>query len=310
VTRKSAGRWAAMRRGLRRQVREAASDPRSFQQWANMSDIDVFLDARERLFKRTVLSSGISLLLAAASRLPTWEVAAPVDWLLGTLNVGFVPVFGPIVIFGSYCFAMVALGEVTAVQKALSLAPALTNVERAVLAHSGVGPAPDGGRQRIANYALRSWIFLVPLVAYIILLVTYLDFVRPSVDDPHTPMFHTHGERVTDILIGTGGWGSFRPITPSISDNLKKRAEAAEKIEEKERLKRIAALLPYIHAPLQAWGYLLGLALMIYMAGEELLGRFWRQGAALAQKLRSPRIAHQESASHDDARPDTVSSDN
>lgn len=255
-----------------------------------MSDIELLLNARDRFFKRTLVAGGLSLLLAAASRLPTWEVAAPVEWLLGTVNVGFVPIFGPIIIFGCYCFAIAGLNEVIAVQRALLSSPKLTAVEQAILHHGAVGPARDvAPRERIVNYALRVWVFGVPLIAYGILLVTYLDFVRPSEKNPDEAMFPTHRERVVDILLGTGGWGSFRPLTPTIVDNLNKRAAAADKNEERERLRRVADFIPYIHAPLQAWGYILGALLMIYMAGEELLGRFWRGGAERLAKWRARR---------------------
>jgi len=253
-----------------------------------MSDIELFLDSRDRFFKRTLLSSGIGVLVAAASRLPTWEVAAPVDWLIGTVNVGFAPIFGPIVIFGCYCFTMLALDEMLTIQRDLSHRDNLSSIERAVVEHTGIEtPRGASGRQRVVSYAMRFWVFLVPLIAYTILLVTYLDFVRPEKDHAETPMFKTHHERLADILLGTGGWGSFKPLTPSIADNLAKRADAAEKPEEKERIRRVAAFMPYIHAPLQTWAYLLGLVSMIYMAAGDLPSRLWKDAININSKRRA-----------------------
>lgn len=252
------------------------------------------------------------LLFAAASRLPTWEVASPVEWLLGTVNVAFVPVFGPIIVFGCYCFTMLALAEVIALHREISGKPDGDALERVIVDHSGiVAPARNGGRERVANYAMRFWIFLVPLIAYTILFVTYLDFVRPSSQDPLKPKFATHRQRVTDMLLGTGGWGSFRPLTPSVYDNLYKRAAAADKKEEQERLRRVAELSPYIHAPLQAWGYLLGFFLMVYMAGAKLFGRIWtrtvdavcRLSTAAAPRFRRKPVLHPDTSRERDSSP-------
>lgn len=207
-----------------------------------MADIELFLDSRDRFFKRTLLSRGMSLLLAAASRLPSWEVASPVEWLLGTVNVAFVPVFGPIVIFGCSCFTMLALGEVVALHREISDKPDTGTLERVIIDNSGVvSPRNGSGRDRVANYVIRFWTFLVPLIAYTILFITYLDFVRPSREDSLKPRFETHRQRVADILLGIGGWGSFRPLTPSVYDNLQKRAEATDKKEEMDGLSRTSA---------------------------------------------------------------------
>ena len=129
-----------------------------------MSDLEIFLEARERFYKRTLLSSGLGLLMAAASRLPTWEVAAPVQWLVGTVNVGFLPIFGPIVIFAAYCFTILGAEEVEAVGEAMRQKPDLSEVERALI-EPNPHPSP---RARIAVFVLALWTFVVPLVAYAI----------------------------------------------------------------------------------------------------------------------------------------------
>lgn len=71
-----------------------------------MEELKYYTEERDKLLKFSLFSSGISLLLAAASRIPTWEVSSPVAWLVGTVNVGFLPIFGPIFIFGTFLYAL------------------------------------------------------------------------------------------------------------------------------------------------------------------------------------------------------------
>jgi hypothetical protein len=229
-----------------------------------MTNLEIFLDGRERLHKRTLLSSGVGLLMAAASRLPTWEVAAPVQWLVGTVNVGFMPIFGPIVIFAAYCFTLLSVEEVETLAEVIRRNPNASEIERALTADN---PSRTS-RSRIAAFVLGIWIFVVPLVAYAILLDTYFDFVRPG----HTRAeshYTNRTDQVMDLLVGIGGWGSFKPVTPSITDNLQKRAGHADKQEEARRILGVAEMIPWIQAPLQTWAYIGGLVLMVFMSRRQ-----------------------------------------
>src|SRR6266487_716263 len=85
-----------------------------------MTDIELYLAARTSLIQRTLVSSGVGLLLAAASRIPTWEVGSPVAWTVGTVSVAFLPIFGPIILLGAYCYTYDGVLELLALRGALA----------------------------------------------------------------------------------------------------------------------------------------------------------------------------------------------
>jgi hypothetical protein len=237
-----------------------------------MSGLELLSDAREHLHKRTLISSGLGLLMAAASRLPTWEVSAPVQWLVGTVNVGFLPIFGPIIIFGAYCFTLLAVEEVETIAKVIRDTPAASDIERALTdSHRSRTP-----RDRIATVVFGLWIFVVPMLAYAILLDTYFDFVRPGKTRAESH-YIDRTDQILDLLIGIGGWGSFKPVTPSITDNLKRRAGRADKKDEANRILGVAEMIPWIQVPLQTWGYIGGLGLMIFMSRRQWTVRIKRR---------------------------------
>jgi len=235
-----------------------------------MTLLETYVAKKDSFYKRAMLSSGLSILLAAGSRLPTWEVKSPVAWLLGTVNAGFLPIFGPIVVFGLFCSAVLALRELLDLRRCLvaQLPPGPESQTSLVLLRAPLGLEPDPGslHLRIAQVVMALWVFIVPLVSYAILLDTYFDFVRPK--SPHTLEWkYAHrGAQVTDLLIGTGGWGGFRPLAPAIQSNLDKRASDADKSEERERLRRLAKSMPWIYPPIQTWAYIGVFVLLSYLA--------------------------------------------
>jgi hypothetical protein len=229
-----------------------------------MTDLQILLDARERLHKRTLFSSGLGLLMAAASRLPTWEVAAPVQWLVGTVNVGFMPIFGPIVVFAAYCFTLMGVDEVETIANIIRRNPNASDIERALTDSD----PPRQPRSQIAAFVLGIWTFVVPLLAYAILLDTYFDFVRPGATRAES-RYTDRTDQILDLMVGIGGWGSFKPVTPSITDNLQKRAGHADKQEEAQRILGVAEMIPWIHVPLQTWAYIGGFVLMVFMSRRQ-----------------------------------------
>lgn len=252
-----------------------------------MSVIEL-LDRRSDAFRqRTLVSSGIALLIAAASRLPAWEVSSPVTWLIGTVNVGFLPIFGPLLVLGTFCFTYLAARELRDLQSAaaagtLGLAPDEEHL--LVLLEAAVLGAKTGSRTKrfaltVARFFERLWCFGIPVLAYLILLASYFDFVRPKdpldVDRDEsariTWRFPERGDQRLDLLLGTGGWGGFRPLTPSIKDALLERARVA-KDDQAVRLRQVARTIPWIYPPLQTWAYLAGLFVLTFLAAEA-----WRE---------------------------------
>jgi hypothetical protein len=262
-------------------------------------DVIEILDNREAaLEKRVLLSSGIALLLAAASRLPSWEVASPVGWLVGTVNVGFLPIFGPVLVLGTFAFTYLALREYLELRAA-----ALGPIRGQEASEPGDAllraafPEVRGARNPVdralwtALVVQRLWIFAVPLAAYGILFASYLDFVRPTCDDASNDAClvwaypHRSGQ-VMDLVLGTGGWGGFKPVTPSILSALKGRAAAAgaeAAAMERHRLVQVAHYIPWIYPPIQTWAYFVGLLVQGWLSL-----RGWREFGTL-QRVRLRR---------------------
>jgi hypothetical protein len=229
-----------------------------------MDTAQLFENRRDAFFQRTLWSSGGGLLLAAASRLPSWEVSSPVGWLVGTVNVAFLPVFGPILVFGAFCITYLALRELNEARVALRKAE-----DRPSEGITGLLVSPAGGYLAeagtlekiavpLAALAQRIWIIIVPILAYVILLSAYFDFVRPTRNDCREWRYPSRSQQIGDLLLGLGGWQGFAPCTPSIKSALFDRAKDSEP-KERERLVRLAANMPWIYPPWQTWLYLIGL---------------------------------------------------
>ena len=226
-----------------------------------------YTEEREKLAKLSLWSSGLALLLAVVSRLPTWQVGSPVAWLIGSVNVGFVPIFAPIVIFGLFCHVILARSRVRELRDALATDGKLESpFARAALGEDRGG----GGAARVAETVFEIWLLAVPIVAYAILICTYFDFVRP---DGHGGRYaKTRPAEIADLLLGTGGWSGFRPSTPSIHDNLLRLAAKSEP-NERAKLETIADQMPWIYPPYQTWAYLGGWIFMIWLARANLRQR-------------------------------------
>lgn len=247
---------------------------------SNVDPLETYTKTRESFSKLASISTGLGLLAAAASRIPTWEVASPVGWIVGSLNVGFLPVFGPILVLGAACNVYVALREVADLRAA---ALGDSGGKRTQVADAILRP-PRGAKRRamrdrrllIASWILHLWHFWVPVLSYVILMSTYFDFVRPSASADAAPVYTTRSGQIVDLLVGTGGVTGFRPSLPSIQSALEGRQKQAAKPEETARLKELSELVPWIYPPAQTWAYLGGLGLLIYMStGAWKLG--WEQ---------------------------------
>ena len=234
--------------------------------------LDLLQAQREVLDRRVLLSSGLTLLLAGVSRLPSWEVASPVAWLVGSVNVGFVPIFGPMLVIGMFCWTFLALCELLEVRDGIlrdAEVPALT---RTMALAAWPRKRLLGWGPRAAASIFKCWVLVVPIIAYATLLGSYFDFVRPTKEgcvetgkpDCLQPRYQGSGQ-VVDLLVGTGGWRGFRPLAPSITAALNRRAEAAgESDEEVERVRllQIAELIPWIYPPFQTLAYIAGLVFL------------------------------------------------
>jgi hypothetical protein len=243
-----------------------------------MNSREIYEQRQEAFYRRTLWSSGFSILMAAASRLPTWEVSSPVSWLVGTVNVSFLSVFGPILILGATCFTYLSLLDLEAAKRTLTRLGE-TDAGDAV----GIIIAPSGGvgghetraqawAFQLATSVQRVWVFAVPVLAYAILLASYFDFVRPATapaaGKDHRCLASEYPGRtaqIADMLLGLGGWSGFQPCTPSIRDALIGRAEQA-KAEDRQRLQALADLAPWIYPPWQTWLYLAGFGGTILLA--------------------------------------------
>lgn len=243
-----------------------------------MDAIEIYEQRQEAFYRRTLWSSGVSLLMAAASRLPSWEVSSPVSWLVGTVNVSFLAVFGPILVLGAACFTYLSLLDLEAAR--------LTVVrQKATDVDDGAGLifAPSGGegvqetRPQVLAFQLatgvqRLWVFAVPVLAYTILMASYFDFVRPARVRPagadHRCLSWEYPSRtaqVADLLLGLGGWFGFQPCTPSIREALIDRADRA-KPEDRQRLQALADMALWVYPPWQTWLYLAGFGGMMLLA--------------------------------------------
>jgi len=232
--------------------------------------LEEYADARDRFAKTATVTSAVLIVLAGASRVPLWQLSSPVDWLSGSLNVGFLPVFGPIVVFGGACAVFLELKRVVALREAAEheASEPRTSLASAIL--TDMQSTPDR-RGLIASLGLNLWHFAVPVLAYAILLSSYSEFVRPveaGVDRPG---------RYTDLLFGTGGWKGFPGVLPSVRDNLERVAAAQQKGGDTEgamRTRQLAKDFPWIYPPFQTWAYLAGFVLTIdLMLGAFLLSQ-------------------------------------
>lgn len=229
--------------------------------------LDAYVKSRESFAKLAPVSSALVLLMAAASRLPAWEVSSSVGWFVGSVNVGFLPIFGPIFVVGASCNVYLALRDLAELRAA-----AIKDTGGASSEYTKVVLRPPRGTKRrsdarfvIASRALHLWNFWVPVLAYLILMSTYFDFVRP-VNDNETPRFESRSGQMVDLLVGVGGWSGFRPSLPSIQAALNERVKAAGKEDDAERLRQLARQVPWIYPPFQTWAYIGGFALLVYMS--------------------------------------------
>jgi hypothetical protein len=227
--------------------------------------LPLYGETRDRFVRTALLVSGLSILGAASSRLPTWEVAAPVEWLAGSVNVGFLPTIGPLLIAFGYSYLYLTWQAVIRTWRPLLDDP--TSYKGPFEYEFDLPAKRHDVRGASALFLFRLWCFGVPVLAYIILLSTYFDFCAPSSNAEEQIRLCTLERRVLDLTIGTSGWGGFKPRLASIQDNLLELAkQPATKADDRARLERLAAQTPWIYPPLQTWLNLAGLAFIINLA--------------------------------------------
>jgi len=232
-----------------------------------MEELKYYTEERDKLLKFSLYSSGISLLLAATSRIPTWEVSSPVAFLVGSLNVGFLSILGPIFTFGTFAYALQWRSRVADLRRAL-LADSRFDAEfgQAAVENSLAATPKLARRRSILRSAGGFWLVAIPILAYTILLCSFFDLTRPAKDHPDQYQYPTRTGQIADLLLGTGGWSGFAPLAPSIHDNLKRLADEQAEAKERARLTRLAQQMPWIYPPFQTWAYVGGLLLMLWLA--------------------------------------------
>jgi hypothetical protein len=256
-----------------------------------MEELELYANLKDKFARKTLYASGIGLLMAAVSRLPTWEVSSPVSWIIGTVNVGFLHIFGPIIIFGLFCNMYLSFKEILELRNAIyqkndSILNSKTRsfYDTVLLPPKGFDPNREIHRSfKIARYSLKVWVLLIPLLAYLILFFSYLDFVRPAKDDPLKWKYQSRSMQVLDLFAGIGGWGGFKPLAPSIQDNLRSKGNIPNLTsEEKESIEKLSKNIPWIYPPYQTWAYLLGFLLLSYMALSA-----WRNSRQKPKKVKN-----------------------
>jgi hypothetical protein len=232
-----------------------------------MDELKYYTEERDKLLKFTLYSSGLSLLLAAASRIPTWEVSSGVAWVVGTVNVGFLPIFAPIFIFGAFIHALQRRAIVADLRRTLLADERFsTAFAQAALDNADTRGKRAGLRRKVLRHAFDYWLVLVPMIAYVILLCSYFDFTRPTKIGGHEYRYTSRLAQIGDLLIGFGGLSGFPPLAPSIHDNLERMASEQTDPKEAARLQRLAKQIPWIYPPFQTWAYLAGLIVMLWAA--------------------------------------------
>jgi hypothetical protein len=238
---------------------------------AETDPFHIFVEARDRFLRTALLLSGLSLLAAAASRLPTWEAKAPVEWLAGSVNVGFIPIFAPILIVFGYAYLYLVWLSM------LRAAEDLPIHERAAGGPLGyefarMGSSPSRRAAAAALVVLHLWCVAPPVAAYIALLTTYADFCAPGAGPEQQAALCTGTQRALTLLVGTQGVAGFKPQMASIQANLRSRALDVKDADERARLLQIADRVPWIYPPLQTWLYLGGLGFLTLLAKDMLSG--------------------------------------
>ncbi len=227
------------------------------------------------------------------------------------MNVGYLPIFGPFVVFGLFCNVFVTLRELLNMQRAILKtewpdgdAPPPQILAAVARPPRGFAKDPDRSLHVVAaSIAIRSWVLLVPLIAYAVLFGAYFDFVRPASNGSHQWQYRTRAKQVADLLVGTGGWSGFKPLAPSIQDNLRRLADDIQNpekgtakqdssvAEDARRLRRLADSIPWIYPPFQTWVYMFGFVVrVITWTGFSSPSR-WITTARLGCRRSSPRAA-------------------
>lgn len=193
----------------------------------------------------------LSLALSAASRTPSWKLTGSYDVIGDVSHVGYVMVFGPLVLICMLCGFYDAVQQSEACRRSIleDLGAKATNSDRQLLTSLSSVAIQDFGTINRAFAVIRPIAAVsVACLSYLILFAGYLECRRPGFQ----------GNSLLDLFFGIGGWSGFKA----------------------EWHRSGANGMPWIYPPFQTWAYLAGFVLALLIAIEcHRIGR--RQNGAI-----------------------------
>ena len=104
---------------------------------------------------------------------------------------------------------------------------------------------------------LHGILWLAPVLVNLALLGSYFQLVRP--DQANARLCKSSFCEQADALLGTGGWNWFKPLAPSLQDNLADQIKHVEKGEARSKYEALHDQIPYVLFPFQTWLYIAGI---------------------------------------------------
>jgi hypothetical protein len=202
-----------------------------------------YTSLRRRVVRNAVYAVAVSVALALISRTPELSInlsKASQEFVTpGIFHIGYIVVFGQIAIFILVSHFYLSFRDAVSLRERI----------RSSVDSAQVGPVEDfflrlpfqpaealDGKwsRRVATIGVEIGVFLAPIASYVFLMLGYFQLARPG----------RHEHSIGDLLLGTGGWGSFKPDFGFIGS--------------KE--------MPYIYGPIQTWVYLLFFIALLWLS--------------------------------------------
>ena len=243
-----------------------------------MDSLDLHLSRRKETQNWLLLALGIGLGIAVAARVPVLIVSLPLTWISGGMSVAFLWVAGPPFLWFLQAMAFNSLfeserarkfaREVAEKQRTSLFAIARDDKAIAVADNTGLELQPVlSGDVPLALILLHGMFWLAPVLVNCILFGSYLQFVRPNAANGW--VFATRSGQEFDAFFGTGGWGWFGPLAPSLDGNLVDLIKHSGK-ETQDKYESLRKQIPYVLFPLQTWLYIAGIIFGLDLATRAL----------------------------------------